>query len=116
MFIFNDGEGHRVLVSEDFLSFNAGDQERSYTLQRQDSFGLMTLRDTLNTFRIDGKSQEEAVLLQYDDNGQYMQVIVLTWLMLHVAWMPMHLGVVKHTLIAAVIHLYNFKMVSASAM
>ena len=56
MFIVNDGEGRRVLNSDSFLSFNAGDQDRSFTLKRQESISLMTLRDTLNIFRIDSRS------------------------------------------------------------
>ena len=52
-FIFNDGEGIKASRTGDLLFFSAGDQDRSYRLS--ESSELINLRNTLNSFRIDGK-------------------------------------------------------------
>ena len=52
--IVNDGEGLRALEADNLLSIDAGDQERLYLLPRPTLPSLMTLRDSLTSFRIDG--------------------------------------------------------------
>ncbi len=53
-FILNHVEGFRALQADDLLFFSAGGQDRSHLIRRPASSNLMTLRDTLNSFRIDG--------------------------------------------------------------
>ena len=55
-FILNDGEGLRALSIENLLSFNAGDQRRTYTFNRTTSSSLSTINGELGSFRIDGRS------------------------------------------------------------